>query len=185
MKNILTSGLIAVAMLIFPSAAEDSAKKACENAAELYADDDLTGALEEAKWCVTLLEQEQQKRVNKVFPDDVLGYQGEEVEHQSVMGFSATVRQYHKDAKQIKVTLSAGSGLNQAFSAIAQFGGNGTKTRIQKRTATVISGNRQIQIMVTLKKGGMLMFEADNVNQDQLLEFANAFPVAELDDSRQ
>lgn len=169
------------------ASAEDSPKEACQNAAELYADNDVTGALEEAKWCVTLLEQEKQQSVNRVFPDTLMGFQGAEIEHQSAMGFSSTVRDYNQGDQTITVTLSGGSamgGAMNAFAALAQYGG-GTKTRIQKRSATINNSDGQVQVMVSLKSGGLLMFEAYDITQTKVVDFAKAFPVEKLDDSQQ
>ncbi len=170
-----------------PALAQESPEKACKNAAQLYADDDFAGALEEAKWCVTLLEQEQLSRTTSVFPDSVNGFSGAEVESQNAMGFSAISRQYSKQDRYITVTLNGGASgtAMDAFSALAQLGMSmGKKMRIQKRTATVIAEDGNVQIMVNLKKGGMLLFESSDVDESQLTEFAQAFPVEKLDDSR-
>ncbi|GAA0856656.1 hypothetical protein [Aliiglaciecola litoralis] len=177
--------LVLLLLTSLPAVAEDSPEQACNKAAKLYADDDFAGALEEAKWCVTLLEQEQQTRTNSVFPDSLQGFKGSDIQHQSALGFSSTVREYRKDEQHISVTLSGGNGLNSAFAAIAQFGGGGAKMRIQKRSASVIVNGERTQVLVTLKTGGLLMFEGDNVDKESVVEFAKAFPVEKLDDSLQ
>jgi hypothetical protein len=173
----------------FPALADgDSPQKSCNNAAKLIADDDLDGALEEAKWCVTLLEQMQQARIGQFFKDAINGYQAGELESTNAMGFSLTKREYTKDDKRISVSLNgmAGGGMD-AFAAIAQFGMNasgGKKVRIQKRTAVITADDNDVKVMVTLKKGGTLVFESYDVNADELQAFAEAFPVEALDDSR-
>jgi hypothetical protein len=169
--------------------AKDSPQDSCKNAAALYADGDLDGALEEAKWCVTLLEQMKQENIAKFFKDDILGYKGNELESQNAMGFSSTKREYLKADKQISVSLSGMASSNgmDAFAALAQIGltaGGGKKVRIQKRTASIMADNGNVQILVTLKKGGTLVFESNDVNAEELQRFAEAFPVEELDDSR-
>ena len=181
--------LLAVAGMHTPLLAKDSPEDACKNAAALYADDDLDGALEEAKWCVTQLEQIKQEKIGKFFKDSILGYQGSELENQNVMGFSTTKREYHKDDKQISVTLSGSAGANgmDAFAAIAQIGvtaGGGKKVRIQKRNAAIMTDDSNVQILVSLKKGGTLVFESYDVDADELQKFAEAFPIEALDDSR-
>ncbi|MGB1262073.1 MAG: hypothetical protein ACPG52_04090 [Cognaticolwellia sp.] len=184
--NYITIMLFSVIMTT--AYAEDSPNKSCKNAAELYEDDDLTGAIEEAQWCLDLLKQEQAAKVTSIFPDSVMGFAGSELESQNAMGFSSTVRKYNKANQDITATLSGGSGgMMNAFSSIAQLGmssGMGQKMRIQKRTAMVMVEGNSVRIMVTLKKGGMLMFESKNVKKDQVIAFAKAFPIAELDDSR-
>ena len=175
-------------LVIAPCHAKDSPKEACKNAVELYEDDDLTGAVEEAQWCLDLLKQEQAARVVAIFPDSINGFVGDKLESQNAMGFSSSKRNYNKGGKQVSVTLSGTSGgVMSAFSSLAQLGmsaGMGEKMRIQKRTAMVMPEGNNMRIMVTLKNGGMLMFESNDVSKDELVEFANAFPVAELDDSR-
>lgn len=188
MKAFSYVAAILFSLFITPSYAEDSPKESCLNAAELYDDDDLTGAIEEAQWCLELLKQEQASRVTSIFPDKINGYIGSELENQSAMGFSSSNRDYSKDNKNISVSLTSSSGgMMDAFSSIAQLGmgvGSGTKMRIQKRTATFMPDGRSMQIMVTLKSGGMLIFESRNVTKEEIIAFAKAFPIAELDDSK-
>lgn len=181
--------MLAMAGMQSPLLAKDSPQDSCKNAAALYADGDLDGALEEAKWCVTQLEQLKQDNIAKFFKDSILGYQGNELESQNAMGFSSTKREYLKDDKQISVSLSGMASANgmDAFAALAQIGltaGGGKKVRIQKRTASIMVDNSNVQILVTLKKGGTLVFESNDVNADELQRFAEAFPVEDLDDSR-
>jgi hypothetical protein len=84
--------------------------------------------------------------------------------------------------------MATGNGMD-AFAALAQLGLSaggvgGKKVRIQKRTAAIIAEGSNVQIMVTLKKGGTLVFESNYVNADEVQKFAEAFPIEALDDSR-
>lgn len=181
--------VLMIFLLSMPVKADDSPIDACNNAAKLFADDDLDGALEEAKWCVTLLEQTQQARISQFFKDSILGYRGGELESQSLLGFSTTQREYQKNDKSINVTLSGSVSVNgiDAFSALSQLGmssGAGKKLRIQKRSAVIISEDSHVQILLTMKKGGTLVFESNSASVDDVQEFAEAFPIEELDDSR-
>lgn len=180
--------VILFSFMMASSYADDSPKESCRNAADLYEEDDLAGAIEEAQWCLDLLKQEQAAKVTLIFPDSIDGFKGGELESQNAMGFSSTVRNYSKSNKHISVTLSGNSGgVMDAFSSLAQLGmsaGMGQKMRIQKRTAIVMVEGNTIRIMVTLKKGGMLMFESYDVTKDEIVAFAKAFPIAKLDDSR-
>ncbi len=71
------------------------------------------------------------------------------------------------------------------FAAIAQMGmmETGKKLRIQRRTVNDLSEGSSVEFMVALKSGGMLGIESDNVDHADVLEFAEQFPIAELDDS--
>lgn len=174
--------------MIAPTYAEDSPKETCRNAADLYENDDLAGAIEEAQWCLDLLKQEQVAKVTSIFPDSINGFEGGELENQSALGFSSMLRKYSKSDEHISVTLSGNSGgVMDAFSALAQLGmgaGMGQKLRIQKRVAMIMPEGKTMRVMVTLKKGGMLMFESYDVTKAEIIAFAKKFPIAELDDSR-
>jgi len=186
---ILFSGLIFSLALAPHSYAEEDPSESCSSAAELFKEGDVEGALEEARWCVTQLEQLKQNQTATFFEDEILGYKGGELSSQQVMGMSIVERSYDKNGNYIEVTLTGGTsgGANNAFAAIASFGmqsAQGQKVRIQKRTAMVTNDGGTVQIMITLKSGGMLNFESSNVSSDEVVEFAKAFPVAALDDSR-
>ncbi|WP_448548514.1 hypothetical protein [Thalassotalea fusca] len=168
--------------------ADDDPAKLCKQAATLFEEGDLEGALEEAKWCVTQLEQLKQSQTAKYFKDKILNYTGGEISQQSAMGFTMIERSYASANKKIKVALTGGNsgGALSAFSALAQFGlqGSGTsKVRIQKRSAVVTNENGHLSMMITLKSGAMLGLESDEVTKDELVEFAKAFPIKELDNS--
>ena len=148
----------------------------------------MEGALEEARWCVTQLEQLRQNQTSSYFSDEILGYKGGELSAQQTMGMSIVERRYSKDGQQINVTLTGGvsGGANNAFAAIASMGmqsAQGQKVRIQKRSAVISNDGGTTKVMVTLKSGGILAFESREVSSDEVVEFAKAFPVAELDDS--
>ncbi|NMH59537.1 hypothetical protein [Alteromonas ponticola] len=181
--------VIAASLLIPFSHAKESAEESCKSAAELYAEGDLDNALEDARWCVTLMEQQQQAQTNTFFKDEIGGYRGSELEQQNAMGMNVVTRQYRKGDKSINVTLNSGGGgtAMQAFSALAQFGmqaGAGQKVRIQKRTAMTSMENNNASVSVNLRSGGMLMFESSSASMDEVLAFAREFPIAEMDDSQ-
>ena len=185
LKTLLLISLLSLATSVF---AEDSPEQICKNASELFTEGDLEGALEEARWCVSLLEQIQQQSISKHFGDSIDGFNGRELSQQNAMGFLVIERQYEKGDQLINVTLNAGAsgGAMQAFSALAQFGmqsGNGRKLRIQKRTAMASNDGGLANVIVTMKSGGMLIFESDSVSLDALTAFAKKFPVADLDEA--
>lgn len=168
--------------------AQDSPTESCNNAASLYAENDLEGALEEARWCVKLMEQEKQGKTATFFKDKILEYSGDEISQQQVMGMSVIERDYRNKDVTINVSLSAGASgaMANAFSAMAQFGlqsGQGKALRIQRRTASDMSEDGQSELQVTLKSGGFITFKSDDIDSETLIEFAKAFPIADLDDS--
>lgn len=168
--------------------ADDTPAQTCANAASLFKEGDIEGALEEARWCVTQLEQLQQGKVSAFFKDEINGYKGGELDQQQAMGISMIERDYSKDGKLIKVSLTAGvsGSSNNAFAAIASLGmqaTTGKKVRIQRRTAVVSAEDGGVQVVVTLKSGGLLTFESVDLSRDDAIAFAKAFPVANLDDA--
>lgn len=169
--------------------ADDTPADTCMSAASLFKSGDIEGALEEARWCVTQLEQLKQGKVSSFFKDEINDFKGGKLEKQQAMGISMIERNYSKDGKVIKVSLSGGAAgaANNAFAALASFGlqaTNGTKIRIQRRTAIITTEEDNTQIVITLKSGGMLTFESNDLNSEDLTAFAKAFPVADLDDSK-
>ncbi len=184
---LLVSTLLLVsAQTAMAQTAEDAAI-ACTEAARLIGEDDFTGALDEAKWCVESLQQLRQQATLTVFPDSVDNYVGSEVNNQSAMGMTIIERTYSKDSSTISVSLTtgvAGGGL----AALAQLGmgmsGTGKKIRVQKRTVLDMSdANGESQYMVQLKSGGMLTVSSSDLSAEQLLPFVREFPIAELDDA--
>ena len=177
-----------LALVLFPvgiSAAEDLAAS-CTEAAVLYSQNDIDGALEEARWCVEQLEQFKQTQVIKLFPDMVAGYEGGEITQQKAMGFSLIEREYRKQDKVISVSLNdSGKGGVVGIAAIAQLGmmGAGKKIRIQRREVMDLTESDQVAFMVTLKSGGMLRIESYNVDHDNTLEFIKQFPIRKVDDA--
>lgn len=184
LKTVLTVSLILLPMKLW--AEDDSPKTACAAAVELFDEDDIEGALEEARWCVTLLEQNMQGTRAKFFADTIAGYEGTELEQNSAMGMEVITREYTMDDKYLTVTLTTGGtgNLAGAFAAFAQFGGQGgKKLRIQRRTAMDMSEGNSVDIIVTLKNGGVLKFESNDLDFDAVKSFAQEFPIADLDDS--
>ena len=180
----------ALSFAIAPAAfAEDTPADTCSSAVSLFKEGDIEGALEEARWCVTQLEQLKQGKVSSFFKDEINGFKGGKLEQQQAMGISMIERNYSKDGKVIKVSLSGGASgaASNAFAALASFGmqsTNGKKVRIQRRTAMISDDGGNIQVVVTLKSGGMLTFESNDLNSNDAIAFAKAFPIADLDDSR-
>ncbi|MGL1957310.1 MAG: hypothetical protein OCD00_08340 [Colwellia sp.] len=171
------------------SFADDTPADTCASAASLFEEGDIEGALEEARWCVTQLEQLKQGKVSSFFKDEINGFKGGKLDQQQAMGISIIERNYSKDGKVIKVSLSGGTSgaASNAFSALASFGlqsASGKKVRIQRRTAMVSDDGGNVQIVVTLKSGGILTFESNDLNSNDATAFAKAFPIADLDDSR-
>lgn len=166
----------------------EEAATACTEAARLIGEDDLVGALDEAKWCVESLQQLRQQITLTVFPDAVDGFEGGELDNQSAMGMTIIERIYSKEGNEVSVSLTTGMA-GGGLAALAQLGmgmgaGSGKKLRVQKRTVLDMSEpGGEAQYMVQLKSGGMLNISSSDLDAEGLLPFIKAFPIAELDDA--
>ena len=67
--------------------AED-ASAACLEAVRMIEENDFSNALDEAKWCVESLEQLKRERTYTVFPDEIDGFVGGELQNESALGMS-------------------------------------------------------------------------------------------------
>ena len=172
------------------SMAQDNPADACEEAARLMREDnDLVGALEEAKWCVEALEQLKENQALAVFPDEVGAFAGGETSQQNTFGISLIERTYTGGSESIKLTLTGGGGAASGLAALAQLGAElgvqgGTKTRIQRRTVIDMSAEDDgVLYMVQLRSGGLLNVTSESASKETVLEFLKEFPIAELDDA--
>ena len=178
--------------------AVDEAADACVEAARLIReDDDLEGAIEEANWCMTGLRQLQEEIKLSLLPDELMGFEGGEINNQSVMGMNIVERTYTADGDTINVTLTTAGGgdasglgalgeLTKMFGAaggMAMGAAGGKKIRIQKRKVTVMEEDGSSVLSVELKSGGTLQAESDDLDTDELTDFLREFPIAELDDA--
>jgi hypothetical protein len=180
-KHLLHLSLLS--MLAFPlhGAEEGDPAAYCKQAAELYQEDDIAGAIEEAKWCLESLEQIQQSRKSDKFAKEIAGWKRGEVNQQKAMGFSIIETSYSKEGKTIEVSFNSGGGMGAMFSQMGMAGG-GKKIRLGRYTGMVIEEGTQNEILVGLKMTpGMLNFATNDASMDELKAFAKAFPVKEID----
>lgn len=190
MKNAVMTLLIALLAIALPAQAADDPEKIFKEVIELLEDGDTEAALEEAKWGVERLEQMRQDKVSDVFPDKVGDYKGGDLSKNKAMGMMVTERTYSHDGGDVSVTLTEGSGGGGAlsgFGALAQMAGvmgGGRKVRIQRRTGSAMSEGSDSTINMGLESGGNLMFQSNDIDLDALIEFAEEFPIAKLDEAR-
>ncbi|PVV08479.1 MAG: hypothetical protein B6D72_16420 [gamma proteobacterium symbiont of Ctena orbiculata] len=166
----------------FPLSAEDEGDPAtyCKQAAELYEEDDIAGAVEEAKWCLESLEQIQQARKTDKFKKEIAGWKRGEVKQQKTMGFSIIETKYTKDGKTIEVSYNSGS-MAAMFSQMGVAGG-GKKIRLGRYSGMVMEQGTRNEILIGLKMTpGMLTLSSNNASLKELKAFAKKFPVKEID----
>ena len=184
--------LLAVASLsplLASAQTADDASAACTEAARLIEESDIDGAMEEAQWCVESLRQVRQQRTLSVFPDEVEGFAGGDLDNQSAMGMTMMERAYVSESGEIDVSLTTGAA-GAGLAALAQMGmsfgasGGARKLRVQKRTVIDMSDEEgEAQYLVQLKSGGMLTIGSPTLSPEAVLEFVRAFPIGELDEA--
>ena len=164
-------------------AAEDPAAS-CKKAASLYESGDLSGAVEEAKWCLEGLEQRQQAQKAEQFAPELAGWKRGELNQQKGMGFSTIDAQYSRDGKTIDVSYTGGGGGGMA-SMLSQMGmavAGTKKIRLGHYTGLVIEDSAQNQILIALKMTpGMITLTSSSATLEEMTEFAGALPVADID----
>ena len=176
--------------------AVDDAADACREAARLLIDDDdLDGALEEATWCLTALNQLKDEITLSLLPDELDGYIGGEIENEDVMGLKSLSRIYTRDGDSLTVTLVTSGGAGGALAGLGELGklfggvnaasgvGNGKQIRIQRRTVFVSEENGTAELKVDLKSGANLQVESNVLDSDDLIEFMQEFPITEIDEA--
>ncbi|MEJ2406229.1 MAG: hypothetical protein P8171_18400 [Candidatus Thiodiazotropha sp.] len=179
-----TLGMTAIALLSMSLnvVAEGDPASYCKQAAKLYEEDDIAGAVEEAKWCLESLEQLQQARQSDRFPQDVAGWKRGEIEQNKMMGFSNISTEYNKGEKMIEASYtSGGGGMGAMFSQMGLAGG-GKKIRLGRYTGMVMEEGERNEIMISLKMTpGMINLTSSSASLDELTSFAKAFPISDID----
>ena len=206
-KKVLSSSLLGMLFLaglgtvnVAYANAVDEAADACNEAARLLTeDDDLDAAIEEATWCLTSLNQLKEEIQLSLMPDELDGFVGSEIKSENVMGMQSISREYTQDGDSLTVTLvtqsAAGGGGAEGFGELGKMlgalgmagataGGDGKKVRIQRRTAIASDDDDGTgSLNIELKSGSSLQVESDVFDSDELIEFMEQFPVAEIDDA--
>ncbi len=179
-----TLGITATAFLAMSLnvAAEGDPASYCKRAAKLFEEDDIPGAVEEAKWCLESLEQLQQARQSDRFPQDVAGWKRGEIEQNKMMGFSNISTEYSKGEQMIEASYtSGGGGMGAMFSQMGLAGG-GKKVRLGRYTGMVMEEGDRNEIMISLKMTpGMINLTSSSASLDELTAFAKAFPISDID----
>lgn len=177
LRVMLGCGLIALSSVTL---AQEDPAKLCANAAKLYSDDDLDGALEEAKWCLESLEQLKQAKQSDAFPATIGSWKRGEVQSNKAMGMTVIETRYENGDKSINVSLTSGM---EGFGALAQMGmaAGGNKVRIQKKTAVMMGEADRPEMMISLDGGKLLKLESSSATPDEVTELAKKLPLQDFE----
>ncbi len=164
--------------------AQEDPKDSCGGILKFYEQGDIDAALEEARWCVEALEQVQMSKQGDVFPAEVAGWKRQSLDQNKAMGIAMTEANYNNSGKAITVTLMGGADAGGGFlGALAEMGmmSGGSKMRLGDYTAVAMSDSGGETVSVSLENSGTLSFQSYDAGRDAVMEFAKAFPIAELD----
>ena len=168
------------------------ASMACRDAATMAESNDVDGAIEEARWCLEVLEQHRRDASLAVFPDSQGDWIGGDLDNQSALGMTLLSRTYAKGDQSIEVSVTTGPA-GGGLAVLAQLGaslgaslgsGEGSKFRVQRRTVVDLSGDDEmVNYMVELRSGGVMTIQSSNTSTSDVRAFVEAFPVADIDDA--
>ncbi|MEJ2611564.1 MAG: hypothetical protein P8179_16140 [Candidatus Thiodiazotropha sp.] len=178
---IALAGLALAAFSLSVTAEDGDPAAYCKQAAKLYEESDIAGAVEEARWCLDSLEQIQQSRKSAKFAQQVAGWERGEISQQKAMGFAVIETEYSRGDKVIEVSYSSGGGMGAMFSQMGMAAG-GKKLRLGGYTGLITEEGSQNEIMIGLKRSsGMLNLSTSSASMEELSAFAKAFPVKDID----
>lgn len=166
----------------------EDAAAACRDAASLAESGDIDAAVEEARWCLDVLETVASNAALAVFPDALGDWVADELQNQTALGITTLTRDYRRGDQTISMSVTtgpAGAGLAALAQLGARFGaGSGTRFRVQRRPVTDMSGaDETVSFIVELRSGGVMNLESTDTAASDVREFLEAFPVADIDDA--
>jgi hypothetical protein len=194
-KAIVTALVAALSLTASASHADaEDLKQIFDKVQQYYAEKNYTKALEELGWAQKEIEKASSQVLTGLFPSEIDGYKGGELESTNVLGFTNIERTYQKgESNSIKVSLLGSSkgqaqnplgGLAAMGQMAAMMGGQaGTDSfRMDGRTAMLEKRDDSAELTVFLDGGSMLKFEQQDSNDgDALKKFANSFKIADIE----
>jgi hypothetical protein len=182
--------MLVLAMSICSAAADaDDVLEAIQEATEAYNEKDYADAVESLEYAKQLIQQLTSERLKDFLPKPLQGWNAKEAKSQNLglMGGSAGIEQeYWKagDGNQARgrVTLSimGESPMFQGMMAMfnpALAGSSGGKLQKIKRNKAIVSysaENRDGEIMINVDKKYLVLVKGSNVDQQDLMNYANA-----------
>ncbi|MEM9387971.1 MAG: hypothetical protein AAGA68_23150 [Pseudomonadota bacterium] len=165
-------------------------KSSCKEIEGAMSANNLNRALEQARLCVTALEQEAEGALKELFPEKVAGYDRTDFRQEQAMGFANTTATYQGGEGTIRVELigSAGSGGLGGMAELARMGmaAGGGAMRVDGLEAMM---DDRGAVTIFLADGSMLKVSSRDMRTREaatkgLPPFLNEFPVREISDAR-
>lgn len=165
-------------------------KSSCKQIQAAIDGDDLNGALEQARLCVTALEQEAEGALKNLFPEKVADYERTDFRQERAMGFANTTATYKGAQATIRVELtgSTGGGGLGGLAGLARMGmaAGGGAMRVDGLDAMLDEGGA---VTIFLDDGSLLKVSSRDMRNREaatqgLPPFLNDFPVREINEAR-
>lgn len=190
MKKVIVFSLAGISLLLMKIGNAEDLDKIFDRVNDYVAKENYTKALKELSWARKELEKLNFKKLAAYFPDNLSGFTGGEINAQAAMGITAVSRDYTKDDRQVKVSLSGGGAMGSmaAMSQMAlMFQGNSPgmdSYRIEGRTAMLEEKPKRnrASLTVMLESGSILKFEMKRkADGGALRTMGEEFKIVDLD----
>ncbi|MEO0971902.1 MAG: hypothetical protein AAFX85_02315 [Pseudomonadota bacterium] len=166
-------------------------KSSCKQIQQAIDAGDTNRALEQARLCVTALEEDAESALESLFPKQVAGYERTDFRQERAMGFANTSASYRGEDATIRVELTggAGSGGLAGLGNLARMqmaAGGGGAMRVDGLDAMM---DERGAVTIFLADGAMLKVSSREMRSREaatagLPAFLNEFPVKEISDAR-
>lgn len=165
-------------------------KGSCKEIEGALSANDINKALEQARLCVTALEQEAEGALEALFPKKVASYDRTDFRQERAMGIANTTATYKGGDGTIRVELigSAGSGGLGGMAGLARMGmaASGGAMRVDGLDAMM---DERGAVTIFLADGSMLKVSSREMKTREaatagLPPFLNEFPVREISNAR-
>ncbi|MEM9385530.1 MAG: hypothetical protein AAGA68_10750 [Pseudomonadota bacterium] len=183
--GLLVTGGVATAQVEFGS----DLKSSCKQIQAAIDGKDMNLALEQARLCVTALEQEAEGALKELFPNKVAGYERTDFRQDRAMGIANTSATYQgANTIRVELTGSTGGGGLGGIAGLARMGmaASGGAMRVDGLDAMM---DERGAITIFLADGSMLKVSSRDMRTREaategLPPFLNEFPVREISDAR-
>ena len=186
MKTFLSLILFCTLQFTFaPWAQAENTSELLEEAIDLLKQENYTEAREVIAIALDQVDHRLLDTTAATFPETVGEFARGDVNTQKAMGIDLTECVYtNKKGNEIQVQLmGGGSSMFGGLAALGSSFGGGRKVRIQGRSGTMMDSDGEVTLALTLKNGKSLIFVSNMIDGDGVNDFAEKFPVVEVDES--
>jgi hypothetical protein len=186
MKTFLSICLFCTLLFtLAPQAQAENTSELLEEAIGLLKQENYTEAREVIAIALDQIDHRLLDKTAATFPETVGDFSRGDVNTQKAMGIDITECTYTDEkGNEIQVQLmGGGDGMFGGLAALGASFGGGRKVRIQGRSGSVMDSDGEVTLSLQLKNGKSLIFTSNMIDGDGVSNFAEQFPVVEVDES--